>query len=140
LFAAINFALFKFIPVTLSLPAITGFLISVGTAVDGNILIFERMKEELRGGRTMDRAIEAGFNRAWTSIRDSNTSTLIICFILYFFGSAFEASAVRGFAITLAMGLIINLFTAVIVTRTFLHTIVLIAGNQLRTRPRLLGV
>jgi protein-export membrane protein SecD len=140
LFTGINFALFKFIPVTLSLPAITGFLISIGTAVDGNILIFERMKEELRRGRTMDTAIEAGFNRAWTSIRDSNISTIIICFILYFFGSAFGASAVRGFAITLGMGLVINLFTAVIATRTFLHTIVLIAGNQLRAMPRLLGV
>jgi protein-export membrane protein SecD len=140
LFAAINFALYKFIPVTLSLPAITGFLISIGTAVDGNILIFERMKEELRGGRTMDRAIEAGFDRAWTSIRDSNLSTIIITIILYFFGRAFGASAVQGFAITLGMGLIINLFTAVIVTRTFLHTIVMLIGNQLRTSPKLLGV
>lgn len=139
-FTVINFALFKYIPVTLSLPAITGFLISIGTAVDGNILIFERMKEELRAGRTMERAIEAGFDRAWTSIRDSNISTIIICLILYFFGNAFGASAVQGFAITLAMGLIINLFTAVIVTRTFLHTIVLVAGNQLRTNHRLLGV
>ncbi len=140
LFSLINFALFKFIPVTLSLPAIIGFLISIGTAVDGNILIFERMKEELRNGRTMDRAIDAGFDRAWTSIRDSNLSTIIICFILYFFGSAFGASAVRGFAITLGMGLVINLFTAVIATRTFMHTLILLAGTQLRARPRLLGV
>lgn len=140
LFAAINFALYKFIPVTLSLPAITGFLISIGTAVDGNILIFERMKEELRNGRSMERAIEAGFDRAWTSIRDSNISTIIITIILYFFGNAFGASAVQGFAITLGMGLIINLFTAVIVTRTLLHTIVMLFGNQLRTSHRLLGV
>ena len=140
LFAVINFALFKYIPVTLSLPAITGFLISIGTAVDGNILIFERLKEELRGGRTMDRAIEAGFERAWTSIRDSNISTLIICVILYFFGNAFGASAVQGFAVTLGLGLLINLFTAVIVTRTFLHTIVLVAGDQLRKSQWLLGV
>jgi protein-export membrane protein SecD len=140
LFAAINFALFKYIPVTLSLPAITGFLISIGTAVDGNVLIFERLKEELRSGRNMERAIEAGFERAWTSIRDSNISTIIICLILYFFGNAFGASAVQGFAITLGMGLIINLFTAVIVTRTFLHTIVLLAGDQLRANHRLLGV
>ncbi|MBI5961056.1 MAG: protein translocase subunit SecD [Chloroflexi bacterium] len=140
LFAAINFALFKSIPVTLSLPAITGFLISIGTAVDGNILIFERMKEELRAGRSMERAIEAGFSRAWTSIRDSNTSTIIICVILYFFGNVFGASAVQGFAITLALGLIINLFTAVIATRTFLHTLVLVVGERLRTNPRLLGV
>lgn len=140
LFAVLNFALYKFIPVTLSLPAITGFLISIGTAVDGNILIFERMKEELRKGRTMDRAIEAGFERAWTSIRDSNISTIIITFILYFFGSTFGASAVQGFAITLGMGLLINLFTAVIATRTFLHTIVLVAGEKLRNNRRLLGV
>ncbi|MBN1679923.1 MAG: protein translocase subunit SecD [Anaerolineae bacterium] len=140
LFAVINFALFKYIPVTLSLPAITGFLISIGTAVDGNILIFERMKEELRAGRSMDRAIEAGFERAWTSIRDSNISTIIICLILYFFGNAFGASAVQGFAVTLGMGLLINLFTAVIATRTFLHTIVLVVGKQLRTNPKLLGV
>jgi protein-export membrane protein SecD len=140
LFAAINFALYKFIPVTLSLPAITGFLISIGTAVDGNILIFERMKEELRRGRSMDSAIEAGFERAWTSIRDSNISTIIIAFILFWFGRQFGASAVQGFAITLGMGLVINLFTAVIVTRTFLRTLLLLAGNQLRANPRLLGV
>ncbi len=140
LFAAINFALFKLIPVTLSLPAITGFLISIGTAVDGNILIFERMKEELRAGRSVDRAIEAGFERAWTSIRDSNISTIIICLILYFFGNAFGASQVQGFAITLGMGLVINLFTAVIATRTILHTIVILAGNRLRESRELLGV
>jgi protein-export membrane protein SecD len=140
LFAAINFSLFKLIPVTMSLPAITGFLISIGTAVDGNILIFERMKEELRGGRSMERGIEAGFDRAWTSIWVSNLSTIIICGILYVFGSAFGASQVRGFAVTLFLGLLINLFTAVIVTRTLLHTIVIIAGNQLRNRHKLLGV
>ncbi len=140
LFAAINFALYKFIPVTLSLPAITGFLISIGTAVDGNILIFERMKEELRKGRSMERAIEVGFERAWTSIRDSNISTIIITIILYFFGNAFGASAVQGFAITLGMGLVINLFTAVIATRTFMHTIVLLAGDRLRSSSKLLGV
>jgi protein-export membrane protein SecD len=140
LFTTINFALYKYIPVTLSLPAIAGFLISIGTAVDGNILIFERMKEELRAGRTMDRAIEAGFERAWTSIRDSNISTIIIALILWWFGRQFGASAVQGFAITLGLGLVINLFTAVIVTRTFLHTIVLLAGDTLRTNRRLLGV
>jgi len=140
LFVVINFALFKLIPVTLSLPAITGFLISIGTAVDGNILIFERMKEELRFGRSMERAIEAGFDRAWTSIRDSNLSTIIICAILYFFGSAFGASAVRGFAVTLGLGLVINLFTAVLATRVFLHSIVAISGDVLRRRPKLLGV
>lgn len=86
LFAAINFALYKFIPVTLTLPAIVGFLISVGAAVDGNILIFERVREELRAGRSLDKAIQLGFTRAWPSIRDSNISTIIVALIVYFFG------------------------------------------------------
>mgnify|MGYP002064258718 CR=1 FL=1 len=140
IFALMNFALFKFIPVTLTLPAITGFLISIGTAVDGNILIFERVKEELRKGRKLDIAVSAGFERAWTSIRDSNISTIIICFILYLFGSTFGAGAVRGFAVTLALGLILNLFTAVIVTRTFLAMILQLAGGLFEDRPWLLGI
>ncbi len=124
-FALLSFMFYKIIPITLTLPAITGFLISVGTAVDGNILIFERMKEELRRGKGLDASIEAGFARAWTSIRDSNLSTLIICAVLVFFGSSFGAGAVSGFAVALALGLVINLFTATIVTRTFLHFIFL---------------
>jgi len=123
-FILLNLALFKLIPVTLTLPAITGFLISVGTAVDGNILIFERLKEELRDGKNLDDALDAGFDRAWTSIRDSNLSTIIICGILFLFGQTPGASIVSGFAITLALGLILNLFTAIIVTRTFLYIIV----------------
>ncbi len=134
IFALMNFALFKFIPVTLTLPAITGYLISIGTAVDGNILIFERIKEELRRGRPLDIAIPAGFDRAWTSIRDSNLSTIIICVILYLFGSTFGAGAVRGFAVTLAMGLVLNLFTAVIVTRTFLAVIMRLGGGLMQRR------
>ncbi len=140
-FALLNFALYKLIPVTLTLPAITGFLISIGTAVDGNILIFERMKEELRHGRRIDRAVEAGFDRAWTSIRDSNLSSLIISAVLYGFGTSFGAGAVRGFAVTLALGLIINLFTAVTVTRTFLHFIMLpLPDETLVKRGWLLGL
>lgn len=139
IFAAINFALYKAIPVTLTLPAITGFLISIGTAVDGNILIFERMKEELRAGRDLSKAINLGFDRAWTSIRDSNISTLIICIILFFFGRTFGASAVQGFAITLGLGLVINLFTAVIVTRTWLTLIFELFGNALRNSRTLMG-
>ncbi len=138
-FAAINFAIYKIVPVTLTLPAITGFLISIGTAVDGNILIFERMKEELRAGRSLDRAVREGFSRAWTSIRDSNLSTLIICAILIFFGREFGASAVQGFGITLALGLIINLFTAVVVTRTFLAVLLDLFGSALEGSKRLLG-
>jgi len=140
IFALINYAAYKFIPVTLTLPAITGFLISIGTAVDGNILIFERMKEELRAGRKVDIAMRMGFERAWTSIRDSNLSTLIICVILWFFGSSFGASAVQGFAITLGMGLVFNLFTAVVVTQTFLQIIFMLAGKTLEKRQWWLGV
>lgn len=140
-FALINFSLYKLIPVTMTLPAITGFLISIGTAVDGNILIFERLKEELRRGRRLDRAIEAGFDRAWTSIRDSNLSTIIIATVLYGFGSSFGAGAVRGFAVTLALGLIINLFTAVTVTRTFLHFLMVpVSDETIERQPGLMGL
>lgn len=141
IFALLNLTAYKLIPVTMTLPAITGFLISVGTAVDGNILIFERMKEELRAGKRMQLAVKAGFERAWTSIRDSNLSTLIICVVLYGFGTSFGAGAVRGFAVTLALGLLLNLFTAVTVTRTFLHFILLPIHEQvLSTRRWLLGL
>jgi preprotein translocase subunit SecD len=115
------FSLFKLIPVTLTLPGIAGFILSVGVAVDANILIFERMKEELRGGRRLAVAVEVGFERAWPSIRDSNFSTLITCGILYWFGNAFGASIVKGFALTLAIGVLVSLFTAIRVTRTLLH-------------------
>jgi protein-export membrane protein SecD len=139
---------FRLLPVTLTLPGITGFLLSTGMAVDANILIFERMKEELRRGRSLYAAIEAGFDRAWTSIRDSNISTLLICAILYWLGSGFSilglrltgAPAVKGFAITLAIGVLISMFTAVIVTRTFLRLVFGLVGERLRERPRLLGI
>ena len=98
LLATLGLAAAGFTGVTLTLPAITGFILSTGMAVDANILVFERMKEELRAGRSLDSAIEAGFSRAWTSIRDSNISTLITCAILFYFGSTFGAGAVRGFA------------------------------------------
>ncbi|PJF41631.1 MAG: protein translocase subunit SecD [Chloroflexi bacterium] len=139
-FIALNMAVFKLVPITLTLPAITGFLISVGTAVDGNILIFERIKEELRDGRELDDALEAGFDRAWNSIRDSNLSTIIIAGILFLFGQTPGASIVSGFAITLALGLVLNLFTAVIVTRTFLHVLVGLMRQRLTSRAWLLGV
>jgi protein-export membrane protein SecD len=140
IYALINFALYKLIPVTLTLPAITGFILSTGMAVDANILVFERMKEELRAGRNLRTAMEAGFSRAWTSIRDSNLSTLITCAILYWFGSNFGASIVKGFAITLALGVIINLFTAITVTRTFIRFAFDLAGDGLRKIHWLLGV
>ncbi|MBK8026083.1 MAG: protein translocase subunit SecD [Chloroflexi bacterium] len=139
-FILFNFAVFKLIPVTLTLPAITGFLISIGTAVDGNILIFERIKEEIRGGKGLDEALENGFHRAWQSIRDSNLSTIIICAVLFFFGQTPGASIVAGFAVTLMIGLVINLFTAVLVTRAFLSVLVVMLRQPLQHRNWLLGV
>ncbi|MCS7179294.1 MAG: protein translocase subunit SecD [Anaerolineae bacterium] len=140
LYAALNLALYKLIPVTLTLPGIAGFLLSAGMAVDANILVFERMKEELRAGRSLRAAMEAGFSRAWTSIRDSQVSILIACAVLYFFGTNFGASMVKGFAITLAIGTAINLFTAIVVTRTLLRTLLRLAGNWLQNRRWLLSV
>jgi preprotein translocase subunit SecD len=118
-----SFALFKIIPVTLTLPGIAGFVLSIGVAVDANILIFERMKEEMRAGRVLRQAIDLGWSRAWPSIRDSNISTLITCLILFIFGSQFGATIVMGFAVTLALGVLVSLFTAIVATRTFLHLI-----------------
>lgn len=121
IYGAIVLALFKLIPVTLTLPGIAGFVLSIGMAVDANILIFERMREELRGGKSLRNAVEAGFSRAWPSIRDSNISTLITCTILFWFGSQFGASVVMGFALTLAIGVLVSMFTAIVVTRTLLR-------------------
>ncbi|HEV8633440.1 MAG TPA: protein translocase subunit SecD [Chloroflexota bacterium] len=123
IYAAITFALFKTIPVVLTLAGIAGFILSIGMAVDANILIFERMKEELRAGRSLGAALDAGFARAWTSIRDSNVSTLITCAILYWFGATFGASIIQGFALTLALGVLVSMFTAIFVTRTLLSTL-----------------
>ncbi len=121
IYTAIVFALFKIIPVTLTLAGVAGFILSIGMAVDANILIFERMKEELRGGRSLRAAIDAGFARAWTSIRDSNISTIITCIILFWFGMSFGASIIQGFALTLLIGVVVSMFTAILVSRTFLH-------------------
>ena len=139
-FILLNLALFKLIPITLTLPAITGFLISIGTAVDGNILIFERFKEELRLGKSLPESLDAGFERAWSSIRDSNISTILICGILFLFGQTPGASIVSGFALTLALGLTLNLFTAVLVTRTFLYIFILGNYQKVEQRKWLLGV
>lgn len=139
IYGLLNFALYKLIPVTLTLPAITGFILSIGMAVDANILIFERLKEELRAGRNMRLALELGFSRSWPSIRDSAVSTLITCLILYLFGSNFGASIVKGFAITLALGVITNIFTAVTISRAFLRFIVGLAGPGLQDNTFLMG-
>lgn len=109
--------LFRLIPVTLTLAGIAGFILSIGVAVDANILIFERMKEEMRRGISHEAAIDLGFSRAWPSIKDSNISSLITCTILYYFGT----TVVRGFAFTLALGVIVSMFSAIVVTRTFLR-------------------
>ncbi len=140
LYAGINLALYKLIPVTLTLPGIAGFLLSTGMAVDANILIFERMKEELRWGRTVRQAVEAGFSRAWTSILDSNLSTLIICLVLIIFGRTFGAQAVLGFALNLGIGVLVSMFTAVVVTRTLMRAVFDNAGAEVfRKRRWLLG-
>ncbi len=123
IYAAVVFALFKLIPVVLTLAGIAGFILSVGMAVDANILIFERLREELRAGKGLRLAVEQGFSRAWPSIRDSNLSTLITCFILGWLGSYFGASIVKGFAVTLFIGVLVSMFTAIIVTRTFLRLV-----------------
>jgi protein-export membrane protein SecD/preprotein translocase SecF subunit len=139
-YGLLNFGLYKIIPVTLTLPAITGFILSLGMAVDANILVFERMKEELRAGRNLKLAIELGFSRAWPSIRDSAISTLITCAILFWFGSNFGASIVKGFAVTLALGVVTNIFTAVTVTRAFLRFMYGVSGEGLKNNTMLMGV
>jgi len=122
-YALITYGLFRLIPVTLTLPGIAGFVLSVGVAVDANVLIFERIKEELREGRPLRQAIDLGWGRAWPSIRDSNFSTLITCAILFWFGNTFGASIVKGFSLTLAIGVMVSMFTAIVVSRTFLHLV-----------------
>jgi preprotein translocase subunit SecD len=124
LYSIFTFAIFKMIPVTLTLPGIAGFVLSIGMAVDANILIFERMKEELRDGRLLASAIDIGWKRAWPSIRDSNIATMITCAVLYGFGTNFGATIIVGFATTLFLGVVISMFTAITVTRTFLNLLV----------------
>lgn len=124
IYAAILLAIFKLWPVTLTLAGIAALILSLGMAVDANVLIFERMKEEIRSGRRLGAAIEAGFARAWPAIRDSNITTLITCIILFWFGNTFGAASVMGFALTLGIGVVVSMFTAIVVTRGFLRLIV----------------
>lgn len=132
-YSIILFALFKTIPVTLTLAGIAGFILSIGMAVDANILIFERTKEELRAGRTLFTAINAGFDRAFTSIFDSNMSTIITCVILYMLGT----SVVKGFALTLAIGVVVSMFSAITITKNFMH---LIFGTGDLKHPEFFGL
>lgn len=131
IYTLVVLTIFKLMPVTLTVAGIAAFILSVGMAVDANILIFERTKEELRRGRTPGAALEEGFARAWTSIRDSNVSTFITCGILYWFGSNFGATLVMGFALTLAIGVAVSMFSAITITRTFLRGMIRtpLAGN-----------
>ena len=133
IYSLIVFAIFKMVPVTLTLAGIAGFILSIGMAVDANILIFERTKEELKSGRTLFTAINAGFDRAFTSIFDSNMSTIITCVILYFLGS----NIVKGFALTLAIGVLVSMFSAITVTKNFMH---LAFGTGQLKHPALFGL
>ncbi|MBI1974896.1 MAG: protein translocase subunit SecD [Parcubacteria group bacterium] len=119
-YIALNLALFKLIPVTLTAAGIAGFILSLGMAVDANILIFERMKEELRKGRVLSDAIQEGFHRAWTSIRDSNTSSIITAVILYYFAST---PMIKGFALVFFIGVVTSMFTAITASRTLLKAL-----------------
>jgi len=119
-YTLVNYAIFRIVPVTLTLAGVAAFILSIGMAVDANILIFERMKEEIRSGKTLGPAIEAGFNRAWSSILDSNVSSLLVASWLYWQGT----TAVRGFALVLIIGVLISMFSAITVTRTVLRWVV----------------
>ena len=123
IYTAFVLAIFKLLPVTLTLSGVAATILSVGMAVDANVLIFERMKDELRNGRTLIGAINIGFNRAWPAIRDSNVSTLITCAILYYFSNQLGTTIVQGFAATLAIGVMISMFSAIMVSRTILRVI-----------------
>ena len=133
IYGVMLFAIFKAVPVTLTLAGIAGFILSIGMAVDANILIFERTKEELRAGRTLFTAINSGFDRAFTSIFDSNMTTIITCTILYCLGT----SIVKGFALTLAIGVIVSMFSAITITKNFMH---LIFGTGKLENPAMFGL
>jgi preprotein translocase subunit SecD len=137
IYGTLLLAIFALLPITLTLPGIAAAILSLGMAVDANVLIFERMKEELRGGRTSGAAVETGFGRAWTAIRDSNITTFIACAVLLWFGTNLGAFMVSGFAITLFIGVALSMFTAIVITRTFLR---LIGGSSLVTNMAVYGV
>ncbi len=134
-YAVIVLSIFKLIPVTLTLAGIGGFVLSIGMAIDANVLIFERMKEELQMGKTLGAATEAGFRRAWSAIKDSNITTLLVCAILYWVGSSTVGGAqVQGFALTLFIGVCVSMFTAITVSRSILRMFV---GTKLSQKPYL---
>lgn len=135
IYGVILLAIFKLVPITLTLPGVAALILSIGMAVDANVLIFERMKEELRAGRTIGAAVETGFSRAWPAIRDSNITTFIACLVLWWFGGTLGAFMVRFFAVTLFIGVALSMFSAIVVTRTFLRFIV-----RAFTNPEVYGV
>ena len=120
-YAMVTLAIFKLVPITLTLPHIGGFILSIGLAVDANILIFERIKEEIRLGRSLSSAMDVGFSRAWPAIRDGNVSTLITCAVLLWFGNRLGGGLINGFALTLMVGVLVSMFTAVLVSRNLLQ-------------------
>jgi protein-export membrane protein SecD len=126
IFISIILSLFKLLPVTLTAAGIAGFIISIGVAVDANVLIFERVKEELRSGRTIAEAVKLGFSRAWASIRDSNISNIITALILFWFGT----SLIKGFALTLGMGVVVSMLSAITITRIFLSSLIFIGEGK----------
>jgi len=136
IYSILTLAVFILVPITLTLAGIAGFILSVGMAVDANILIFERMREELRWGKGLRAAVEAGFDRAWSSVFDANVTTLITCGLLYWFGQQFGASVIQGFALTLAIGVAISLFSSVFTTRALLRTLI---GSRWVHNPTLFG-
>ena len=136
-YAVLNLAVFRLIPVVLTLPGIAGFLVSVGMGVDGNVLVCERLKEELRRGSTLERAVEQSFRQSWSAIWDSNVTVFIACAVLYWLGNTFGNFTVVGFATTLFIGVALSMFTQVVVTRAFLRTVV--AGGLAKS-PRAYGV
>jgi preprotein translocase subunit SecD len=138
-YLVINLAIYKLIPITLTLPGVAGLILSIGMSVDANILIFERMREELRAGRSLRLAIETGFTRAWPAILDGNVATLITCVVLYWFGNTFGASVVKGFAITLAIGVVLSLFSAVFVTRSLMRALMVSGGRSALASRRMIG-
>jgi len=136
-FVALNLAIFKLIPVVLTLPGIAGFIVSIGMGVDGNVLVAERLKEELRRGRTLGAAIEEGFRQSWSAIFDANVTVFIACAVLYWLGNTFGNFLVIGFATTLFIGTALSMFSQVVVTRTFLRTVV---GLGMARSPGAYGV
>jgi protein-export membrane protein SecD len=130
IYALISFAIFKMVPVTLTLSGLAGLILSVGMAVDANIVIFERLKEELRAGRSLLSAMEIGFRRAWPAIRDGNVSTFISCGILFFFGRQLGEPTIIGFSVTLAVGTAVAMFTAINITRNFMQLLMFTPASR----------